>query len=169
MGNRSAEIEYEPNVLRASTIRKADFRIYIPSEDWTYVEVTKPDTSEVQNRLVSILTQLSGLVTGIPREFAVEVSFKREPNDSEVAILLDEVKRFCEHGAEERVNIGDLASIVLTNDVPGQITVRSDPDGPKGTRLAAAAMVGGEGQPRRHMQMSSFVAKPDSYRKITLG
>lgn len=151
VGSRAAEIEYEPDVIIHSAVRSADFRIRLPGEGWTFVEVTRPDISKVQERLTCILKQITRIVLQVEREFAVEVSFRREPSHDELASLLQKVKRFCEVGNVQHTKVADLASILLSDVTPGYVTVRSEPSEPKRPLLALATMLGGEGQPRRYI------------------
>ena len=117
--NKMAKIKYEPDV---GNQRKADFSIRITNEDWTYVEVTRPNVSEMRERLVSILERVTTLVREIKRQFSLEVYFRREPNDEEIEGLLDHIQQFCADGTNKRQEVGDLALLILSDVTPGQVT-----------------------------------------------
>jgi hypothetical protein len=146
--NKMAKIKYEPHV---GNQRKADFSIRITNEDSTYVEVTRPDVSEVRERLASILERVTSLVREIKRSFALEVLFRREPDDDDVEGLLDPIRKFCIEGSSEHQEVSDLALLILSDVTPGQITPYQEPEGQVTPRLGAAQVVFGEDEPKRHV------------------
>jgi hypothetical protein len=150
-GNRAAEIELEPEVATSRGIRKADFRIWQPGKDWTYVEVTRPDASAALKRALSVLDRITTLVLEVKREFAVEVFFNREPDDSEIEPLLEQVRRFCVSGEAEREQVQDLALLLLSAVRPGHVIPHEEPDQISTPRLGAVKYVGGGDGPRRHI------------------
>lgn len=79
------------------------------------------------------------------------MSFAREPGDEELASLLQQVKQFCEDGQAQREQVGDLASLVLSDVRPGHVILHDEPNEPRTPRLGAATMLGGGDQPRRHI------------------
>lgn len=146
--NKESEIEYEPDTANG---RKSDFRIRLPGEGWTYVEVTRPNISEARQRLMVILNQIIGLVREIQREFALEVFFRREPEDSEIEKLLDRARQFCAKGLNQREEVDDLALLILSDVTPGQIVPQQETGDHATPRLGAAMTVVGTGEPRRHV------------------
>lgn len=149
--NRTAEIEPEPDVVAGKSARKADFRIRAPGEVWTYVEVTRPNISEAGERIMAILGRITDLVREVKREFALEVFFRREPEDKEIEPLLVRIRQFCVDGKAEREEVDGLASLVLSDVRPGQIIPRQEHEGSATPRLCAAKVISGGAEPRRHI------------------
>jgi len=149
--HRTAEIELEPDVAARRSVRKADFRIRAPGETWTYVEVTRPNVSEAQKRATAILDQITGVVREVKREFALEVFFRREPQDAEMGPLLVRIRQFCSDGKAEEEEVDDLALLLLSRAQPGQIIPHQEDDGQATTRLAMVKVGWGEAEPRRHI------------------
>ena len=149
--NRAAQIELEPDVVAGKSVRMADFRIRVPGEDWTYVEVTRPNISEARERITAILDRITVLLLEVKREFALEVFFRREPEDAEVEPLLVRIRQFCSDGKAEQEEVGDLALLLLSRAQPGQIIPHQEHDGQATTRLCMAKVIWGEAEPRRHI------------------
>lgn len=145
--DRRAPIDYEPDGPNG---RKCDFRIRNNSSDWTYVEVTRPDVSEVRERLTATLNAAASVITEIKREFTFEIFFKREPVEDELAALLPRIKQVCESGQPLRQEIDDLATLVFRQGSSGVITPEVD-TGPDVPKLAVAAVSFGPNQPKRQV------------------
>ena len=145
---KTARIEYEPDSRNG---RKADFRIQVEGVNWTYVEVTKPNISDERERLMGILGRITSLVWEIKRQFALEVFFRREPNDEEIDPLLTRIRQFCAEGTNKREEVDSLALLILSDVTPGQITPHQEPGDNATPRLSEAKMVGGGGEPSRHV------------------
>ncbi|MFC2056851.1 hypothetical protein ACFLTO_04720 [Chloroflexota bacterium] len=150
--NKAAKIKYEPDV---GNQKKADFSIRIADEDSTYVEVTRPDVSEVRERLTSILESVTSLVRGIKRQFALEVYFRREPEDEEIKGLTGHIQQFCAEGTNKRQEVDDLALLILSDMTPGQVTPYQEPGAHVTPRLGAAQFVFGRDEPKRHVVASA--------------
>lgn len=146
--NNKAEVEYEPGSRNG---RKVDFRIRVTGKDWTYIEVTRPNISEAIERLTAILSRITGLVREIKREFALEVFFRREPDDDEVEGLLDSIRQFCMDNISKHQEVSDLALLILSDMVPGQITPYQEPEDHATPRLGAAQFIVGKDEPKRHV------------------
>jgi len=149
--NRTAEIELEPDVVAGKSVRMADFRIRVPGEEWTYVEVTRPNISEARERITAILHRITDVLLEVKREFALEVFFRREPEDEEVEPLLVRIRQVCVDGKAEREEVDGLALLLLSDVRPGQITPHQEPEEPATPRLGAAKVIGGGAEPQRHI------------------
>ena len=149
--NRTAEIELEPDVVGGESVRRADFRIRAPGEVWTYVEVTRPNISEARERITAILDRITDLLLEVKREFALEVFFRREPEDEEVEPLLVRIRQFCVDGTAAQEEVSGLALLLLSDAKPGQITPHQEHEEPATPRLAAAKVFGGGAEPWRHI------------------
>lgn len=146
--NKKAKIEYEPSNRKGG---KVDFRIRVTGKNWTYIEVTRPNISETRERLTAILSLITGLVREIKREFALEVFFQREPDDDEVEELLDSIRQFCCYSSKKRQEVSNLALLILSDVIPGQITPYQEPEEHATPRLGAAQVIVGKDEPRRHV------------------
>jgi hypothetical protein len=148
--NRAAQIELEPGVVAGKSARKADFRIRVSGKVWTYIEVTRPNISEAAERIMALLDRITDLVREIKREFALEVFFRREPEEEEVEPLLVRIRQFCVNGKAEQEEVDGLA-LLLLSDAPGRIIPYQEHEKPATPRLANAKFIGGGAEPRRHI------------------
>ena len=135
--------------------RKCDFRIERQNEPWLYVEVTQPDVSEAQARVQQLLNLIVDVVNSVRRPFALEVFFRREPSDDEIAPLVERIRDFCsaDHRAGEAVQqeVPDGLGILLLNHGPaGQIVVNDHGEKPVPRLCATRGIVGPE-EPHRHI------------------
>ncbi len=144
-------VELYPTALVAGRSKQPDFRVRLNDEPWTYVEVTRPDTSELHDKVVGLLTTLSKVCAEVPGTYAIEVFFRREPRDPEVDTLLHQLRRFCHSTGTRREEIADgLGFLCLNFSEPGRIVPADHPGEPNVPRLGMAqAIMGPEG--RRHI------------------
>jgi len=161
--NRAAQIELEPEVVAGRSARKADFRIRVPGKVWTYVEVTRPNISEVRERITAILGRITDVVLEVKREFALEVFFRREPEDRELEPLLARLRSFCVDQRAKREEVDGVA-LLLRSDQPGRVTPHQEPEEPATPRLGDVKFIGGGDEPRRHI-VARVVASPQRLRR----
>jgi len=108
------ELELFPSVGS----RIADFRLRKGEEQWTTVEVTRPDISKEQERLGGILRRISGALGSIDSQFALEVILRREPTFDEIALLCDHLPEFCRLTGPQRASLKDEVGFLLLNHAP---------------------------------------------------
>jgi hypothetical protein len=91
--NDNVTLKLEPAVSVGSRTRRPDFRVRMGDEPWTYVEVTRPDTSEDRKRVEAFAPTLFGVLNSVPGEYALEVFLRRQPTEAEVGDLEQEVRK----------------------------------------------------------------------------
>jgi hypothetical protein len=67
------QLELEPPVTVGRSERKPDIRAQVKDEPWTYVEVTRPDTSGEGAKVLNLLDTLSQVVGAVPGRYSLEV------------------------------------------------------------------------------------------------
>ena len=149
-------VELEPTVSVSGRERKCDFRIQRPSEPWIYVEVTQPDISDAQARVQALLGSIADVVQTVKKQFALEVFFRREPSDDEVAPLKVSILEFCSmERAESAAPVqqempNGMGVLFLNHQQVGQVVIDDHGEQPV-PRLGAARAVVGAGEPNRHI------------------
>jgi hypothetical protein len=108
----SLELELEPPV----GTRKADFRIRKAGESiWTTVEVTQTMPSNYQNHLYEILKKILDRFEKSTVEFSLEIIFRREPTETEIASLTAESPSFCVQSGQQQAALRDDLGFILLN------------------------------------------------------
>jgi hypothetical protein len=116
------EVELFPTVGN----RFADFRARRGSEEWTTVEVGQVAESEEHKHLKEILKRLTKVFRSLDNPFSLEVIFRREPTDTEFALLVESLPQFCIEGGFKNVRLNDGLGVLLLNHVPlGQMPYSS--------------------------------------------
>jgi hypothetical protein len=87
------EIEIEPLAAVGNAEKIPDFRIRRPNEEWVWVEVTQPNYSESAQIAQSAAASLRDLLTDIPDGLEVQVRFRCEPIDADLASARTEVRQ----------------------------------------------------------------------------
>jgi len=136
----SAELQLHPKVGH----RSADFRVRIPDEQWTTIEVTQPSASREKQRLTKILQRLTGTFKEMNHQFSLEMVLNREPTEEELITLCDRLPEFCaRHGQQQAELTGSLGFLFL-NQVPiGHILKRKIVGLPETPMIGLAMFVGG--------------------------
>jgi hypothetical protein len=144
---RDAQVELYPEVGN----RLADFRVRCTGLPWTYVEVTQPDCSEAAERARTVLEHVAVLVTDIKKSFALEVFFKREPNEAELAALIKSLPVFCaQEGIHQKELPYQLGLLFLNQSQPGQLVLDDHGDEVR-PRIGMARAIAGTDEPHRHI------------------
>jgi hypothetical protein len=149
-----SRVELEPAVSVSGRQRKCDLRISRQNKPWVYVEVTQPDVSEAKARVQQLLNSITNVVTSVRQPLALEVFFRREPTDDEIAPLIERIHEFCSiahRGEPARQEIPDCLGILILNHVPaGQIVLNDHGEQPV-PRLGEARTIVGPDEPHRHV------------------
>lgn len=149
--NQALEIEYEPQATVSGRTRKSDFRIRRDKEPWTYVEVTQPNRSAAQERMHTVMDQLTRTIEVTAGSYAAEAFFLRLPESSEVEYVCAVLeKEGTLSGAHENTLPDGLGVIYFNNSQPGQFVV-DDHGFPNVPRLGEARAVGEIGGPVRQI------------------
>jgi len=138
----SAQFQLYPEVGS----RKADFRVRDDDEQWTTVEVTQPTTSQERQRVQNILRRLTEALSKMDCQFTLEVLFRREPTEEEIAVLCDRLPEFCRLGEQKQAELAGELGFLFLNQLPlGQLVNRQIPQ-LGDTPLIGLAMFAGGGQ-----------------------
>jgi hypothetical protein len=161
------QIELEPTT---DGNRKCDFRIQRHDEGWVYVEVTRPDLSDAQARIQQVLQSICNEIVSIKKTFALEVFFRREPEDSELLTLLADIRAFCSAEQVDPLVKAEMPSgmglLILGREPTGQVVV-SDHGEEVVPRLGAARAIVGPGEPNRHVSVRMPYADQRAERFLT--
>ncbi len=113
--NSPLELELGPSV----GTRKADFRVRKAGEKlWTTVEVTQATASKYQQHLLAILHGIIDVLRESKSQFSLDVIFRREPIEPEIASLRFQLPPFCSQPGQKQVTLGDDLGFVLLNHTP---------------------------------------------------
>ena len=149
--SQELEIEYEPQATVSGRTRKSDFRIRRDMEPWTYVEVTQPNRSAAQERMHTVMNQLTQTIKVTTGRYTAEVFFLRLPESSEVEYVRAALeKEGALSGAHENTLPDGLGVIYFNTSQPGQFVI-DDHGFPNVPRLAQARVAGENGEPVRHI------------------
>jgi len=164
-------VELEPLVRASDADRKCDFRIQRNSEGWAYVEVTRPDVSEANARVESLLQTIIDQVSSIKKVFTLEVFLRREPTEEEAASLFATSLDLCaaENAAQaicRRELVADLGFLILNQHPAGQFVLNDHGEEPV-PRLGAMKAIVGPGEPNRHVAVRMAYADQRAERFLT--
>jgi hypothetical protein len=151
-GDPLVEIELEPVVTVSERERRPDFRARRAHAGWTYVEVAKPDMSQVQAKAQEVLTALTDLMHETGGHYGLEIFLRREPSGEEVEYLKGMMPRFVGRegtAIEELPN--DLGKLFLNESPPGQVVLAEREGEEDQPRLGVAQVYGELGVPLRHI------------------
>jgi hypothetical protein len=114
------KFDLEPKAIIGSKERKPDFRVTVGGEPWTYVEVTRPDTSEEAVRVRNLIETLVKVLDAVPGEYSLEAFLKQQPDSSEVSALQQQVQETCRLQGVHVVELAsDLGTLYLNQFAPG--------------------------------------------------
>jgi hypothetical protein len=145
-------VELFPEVQVGNRRRQPDFRARAGSGDWTYIEVTKPDVSEAQTRVETILGRIAGTVREMKLDFGLEVFLRREPKDTEVDFIVSRIPRFCcLEGMHTEELPADLGLLILNHDRPGFVQLKEHAGEENVPRLGHMTFIRGPDGACRHI------------------
>jgi hypothetical protein len=148
-------VELYPAAPVGRSERVPDFRVRrSDSEPWIYVEVTRPDISEMHRDLDRHAASVVNLVEAIKKPFTIEIFLRREPDD--FAVLREEVEAFCLALSEPNVTVSkelsDGLGLLILNEYPaGQIVTGSHGEEFVVPRLGYSRCILGSDEPARHI------------------
>lgn len=152
-GKSDIRAELEPEVTVVGRNKKPDFRVSLPGETDTFVEVTQPNLSEEEGQAQKILTAIAGVIQGIKKRFALEIFLRRVPSDAEAETIKARLPGFCREEGVHREDLGELGFLLLNKDSPGQIVLH-DHDGEENRpRIGEARVITGPNEPYRHVAL----------------
>ncbi len=165
----AARIELEPMISDGN--RKCDFRIQREPGPWVYVEVTRPDKSEAEARLQTVIQSLCSKLISVKKTFTLEVFFRREPADDELSEVLTAALSFCSSEAPVEATSKeelpyDLGLLILNQQQVGQVVI-DDYGEAKVPRLGRSQAIIGQGEPNRHVVVRMPFADQRAERFLT--
>lgn len=118
------DVEIEPDVTVGTKTKNPDFVLKAMNEPSIYVEVTKPDNSELFNDTTEFLDNLMNTTSQIQSPFDLEVYFLREPSAEEKATMVSVITKFCAKGEQGIVEVLDGLAVMALRGKPvnGMIT-----------------------------------------------
>jgi hypothetical protein len=149
-GRRDTAIDLEPSVLVGGRHRKPDFRIRRRQQAWTYVEVTRPNSSAAQVGLLRDMQRLADLVNDCTGSFALEVYLKRRPSDEELDLVRSQITQGHRDVATRAIDLASGLGTLYWNTKPPGTVVVDDHGEPYTPRLGIAS-VAIEGGDHRHV------------------
>lgn len=150
-GRPDVGVELEPEVWIAGRHKRPDFLLSLAGEPDTYVEVTQPNLSEEEKQAQGILEGIVEAVKGIKRGFALEVFLRCVPTDTEAEMIRSRIPVFCMQDGIHREDLGDLGFLVLNQDAPGTIELRSHDGEVSRPRIGVIGAIAGPDEPHRHI------------------
>jgi len=151
-GMGDVEIELAPELQVGVATKKPDFRVRRAGERWTYVEVTRPDTSIAARAAEALLHRFLDICTAVRRPFSMELFLRREPTLEEEASLHATAQSLAESDRFETIDAPGLALVVKEPFTGPVITPRNHPgeDNACPRFGAASGVLGGDGsEPQR--------------------
>jgi hypothetical protein len=134
------EIELEPDLVVGISTKKPDFRVRRAGERWTYVEVTRPDTSETVEDARKLLKRLQS-VANVKREFSLEIFLRRDPNATDEKALLLAATTLADSDKYETLDLPDLA-LITKQPFTGPIITPIDHPGEDNSRPRVGTATG---------------------------
>jgi hypothetical protein len=145
--NPEAVVEIEPEVRVGSRNRMPDFRVRRGDEPWTYVEVTNPGESELQQEVLRGLERITNLVYECSGSFALEVFLSRPPVLADVEFIAATIMQ----GQPTELATVQLPSglgALYWNYQPPGVAVLDDHGEPYTPRLSRSSIAVGGGEHR---------------------
>jgi len=149
-GSGPTDIELEPYVAVGDRIRRPDFRCRVPGDEWTYVEVCRPDIAEARENADAILSRLVAPVHELKRSFSLEIFLRKEPSEQEIEELCNKIRGLSIAEGRQVIDLG-LAKLTLNRDEPGSIVMGLDDGEERVPRLMRSTFVGMGEEPPRHV------------------
>lgn len=150
-GTPDVRIECEPTVTVGRRERRPDFRLARSEEPWVYVEVTRPNPADAQQRLTEAMNELAGLLDTVTGTYTAEVFFQRHAQIGELHAVREQLAGLCAQGDVVATEMPDRLGVIYMNDaVAGEIVVH-DRGQPSTPRLGVAKGVVEDGVRTRHI------------------
>ncbi len=154
--SRQVEIEFAvPVVVNPNGPPKVpDFRLRAPNETWTYVEVTAPETSKLQQATKRTIERLVSYLDLMPMNSSIEVLLRRDPDDEDLAVLDQEIAKLALSGVSARKDLPELALVLANQTAPADVAISDHGESSEPSLISTAAIVdidGGVAKAAKHI------------------
>jgi hypothetical protein len=146
------EIEVGPEVKVKGKPKKPDFRLRCNGDAWTYVEVSRPNTSEERRHLQTIMNRITTVLSTVEGHYVLEVYLRREPTPDELDIIIERGTDLCRQSGVVQEDLPNQLGLLVTNDMPIGVVIPKERD--PGNRRPVLGMSRGvvtNGVPERHV------------------
>ncbi|TDP96374.1 hypothetical protein [Labedaea rhizosphaerae] len=140
-GDSTHSLEVEPDIVVGARNRKPDFRVRQTNEDWTYVEVAQPCTSDAQATIRRHIERLCKLADTHVGNYALEIFLRRAPGDDEVEPLVREVATYLHNANHVRTELSNGLGTLYWGEYGGAGVTLEDHSEPYTPRLGAMRAV----------------------------
>ena len=141
------DVEIEPEVSIRNTKRMPDFRIKKNNQDWVYVEVTSPNTSERNVLIQVIMNQITCNIETLQESTSVDILLDRDPSAEEIEQIIDKIKTLSRNNKPNEYSLSDLGRVEINMSQPGQIVTKNYGE-IKRSRLGMATTIVENGIPK---------------------
>jgi hypothetical protein len=145
-----SEVELEPVVpVAGRPDRKGDFRVRRSGDPWTYVEVSATDKTATEREAVQLLKQLAAPIHSMSGSFALELFFRKLPDNDEIEALLRRIHDLNGRVASLSEELPEgLGTLLYDIDRHPDDVSPSIPNEPYRPGLSRADVVHGDGEVR---------------------
>ena len=149
---RDIEVELEPDVDVKGRLRKPDFRVRHDADPWTYVEVSRPDTSDEREQLVATMRRAMEQLLEVEANYALEVYLRREPTQDELETIIKRGEHLCRQAGANTEDLPNQLGVLVTNDTPiGAVIPKQRDAGDPRPIIGLYRGVVTDGIPQRHV------------------
>jgi hypothetical protein len=150
--DRKTELDLFPNIAVGARQRVPDLRARRDGSLWVYVEISRPDTSELAERAQETVNALTEVVRTISKPISIEVFLRREPTEKEFHALPADILAFCSQDMTFREELSNGLGLLIRCENPPGVVVPSDHAGEEiCPRFGSAKMIGGGAEPTRQI------------------
>jgi hypothetical protein len=122
VGHPDAIVEFNVAVTVGKKARRPDFRVCMPGDDWTHVEVKSLQTSEQAEKTSADLETLSQPFSDMPLGLAAEIFLHREPAPDEITAIINRARCLFVAAQPGTVELPGLAVIYIGHQPPGEVS-----------------------------------------------
>lgn len=136
------EVEIEPTVVVGAGHRRPDFRIRDNASPWTYVEVTRLNTTLPSEHAQELVSRIAKAVVTVEKPFILEIVLWNALTEEEEKEVVQIAQEMCNMEEASRKDIGQIASVLIKTGDPSVVETSAIRDD-TGTRICAAHSIPG--------------------------
>ena len=122
------EIEVGPDVKVKGKSKKPDFRVRRDRDEWSYVEVSRPNTSEEHKHLQTLMNPIVTMLSAVEGRYVLEVYLRREPTPVELDIIIERGTHLCGQPGVVQEDLPNGLRLLITNDMPVGVVIPKERD-----------------------------------------